>query len=62
MFFLHLSLANGSSADESANEDDDRTKEEILDNFLCEWRRGLDKEDEKSLAIFLCNIYICEEF
>ncbi len=50
---------NSSSEDSSDDDSDDdtRTTAEILEDFSYEWLVELDRDDRRSLALFLCNVF-----
>ena len=59
-----FSPANESSSEESSDdccnlsdEEDVRSRDEILDDFSSEWMVQLDHDDKRSLAIFLCHTF-----
>ena len=59
-----FSQANESSSEESSDdscnlsdEEDVRSRDEILDDFSSEWMVQLDHDDKGSLAIFLCHTF-----
>ncbi len=40
------------------NDDDPKTNQEILDDFCAEWISEIDKDVKRSLAVFLCNVFV----
>ncbi len=46
------------SLDDATDEEEDtRTNDEILDDFSSEWLVEIDKDDQRSLAVFLSNVF-----
>lgn len=50
--------ASGQEESENEEEDDMRSQEEILDDFCADWIAALDKDDKRSLGIFLQHIFM----